>query len=183
MAFRSKGKVLSIVALAAAAQAPFAVGQSSSDVLKLDEVVVTSRKVEERLQDVPLSIKAFGGEQIEREGISRIEDVARLVPGLTYDLGAFPNDTRPAIRGMQSERGRPSVAVLLDGQDIGGENLYIAGGSASLNTRLLDLERIEVVKGPQSVLYGRSAFSGAINYISKRPSLDEWNGKFETVGF
>ena len=83
MAFRSKGKVLSIVALAAAAQAPFAVGQSSSDVLKLDEVVVTSRKVEERLQDVPLSIKAFGGEQIEREGISRIEDVARLVPGLT----------------------------------------------------------------------------------------------------
>ncbi len=182
MAFRSKGKVLSIVALAAAAQAPFAVGQSSSDVLKLDEVVVTSRKVEERLQDVPLSIKAFGGEQIEREGISRIEDVARLVPGLTYDLGAFPNDTRPAIRGMQSERGRPSVAVLLDGQDIGGENLYIAGGSASLNTRLLDLERIEVVKGPQSVLYGRSAFSGAINYISKRPSLDEWNGKFEVEG-
>jgi outer membrane receptor protein involved in Fe transport len=108
--------------------------------------------------------------------------VARLVPGLTFDLGAFPNDTRPVIRGMQNERGRPSVAVLLDGQDIGGENLYIAGGTGSLNSRLLDLERIEVVKGPQSVLYGRSAFSGAVNYISKKPSLELWGGRLEVEG-
>ncbi len=148
----------------------------------LDEVVVTARKVEERLQDVPLSISAFGAQQIDRQGIARLEDVARLVPGLTFDLGAFPNDTRPAIRGMQNERGRPSVAVLLDGQDIGGENLYIAGGTGSLNTRLLDLERIEVVKGPQSVLYGRSAFSGAVNYISKKPTFAQWGGRLEVEG-
>ncbi|MEZ5458912.1 MAG: TonB-dependent receptor [Steroidobacteraceae bacterium] len=148
----------------------------------LDEVVVTARKVEERLQDVPLSISAFGSQQIERQGITRLEDVAKLVPGLDFDLGAFPNDTRPAIRGMQNERGRPSVAVLLDGQDIGGENLYIAGGTGSLNARLLDLERIEVVKGPQSVLYGRSAFSGAVNYISKKPSMEAWGGRVELEG-
>lgn len=148
----------------------------------LDEVVVTARKVEERLQDVPLSISAFGAQQIDRQGITRLEDVAKLVPGLTFDIGAFPNDTRPAIRGMQNERGRPSVAVLLDGQDIAGENLYIAGGTGSLNTRLVDLERIEVVKGPQSVLYGRAAFSGAVNYITKRPSLEAWGGRVELEG-
>ncbi len=147
--------------------------------LELDEIIVTARKVEERLQEVPLSIRVLGEDTIAREGIARLEDVARLVPGVTFDIGAFPNDTRPAIRGMQAERGRPSVAVLLDGQDVSGENLYIAGGSSSLNTRLLDLERIEVVKGPQSVLYGRSAFAGAINYISKRPDLDAWNGRVQ----
>lgn len=167
---------------ALAAVVPISHAQNAGADAGLDEVVVTARKVEERLQDVPLSITALGSQQIERQGIARLEDVAKLVPGLTFDLGAFPNDTRPAIRGMQSERGRPSVAVLLDGQDVGGENLYIAGGSSSLNTRLLDLERIEVVKGPQSVLYGRSAFSGAINYISKRPSMDAWNGKVELEG-
>ncbi len=179
MGIPSRTGSLFLAALAVAAQAPLASAQDADDAFRLDEVVVTARKVEERLQDVPLSIKAFGDAQIAQQGITRVEDIAKLVPGLTFDLGAFPNDTRPAIRGMQSERGRPSVAVLLDGQDIGGENLYIAGGSSSLNTRLLDLERIEVVKGPQSVLYGRSAFSGAINYISKRPSMDEWGGKVE----
>ena len=182
MGIVSRTGTLALAALTIAAQAPQASAQEADEAYRLDEVVVTARKVEERLQDVPLSIKAFGDEQIERQGVSRVEDIARLVPGLTFDIGAFPNDTRPAIRGMQSERGRPSVAVLLDGQDIGGENLYIAGGSSSLNTRLLDLERIEVVKGPQSVLYGRSAFSGAINYISKRPSMDGWNGKVELEG-
>lgn len=171
-----------LVLAAAAAAVPLGHAQGSGADTGLDEVVVTARKVEERLQDVPLSISAFGAQQIERQGIARLEDVARLVPGLTFDLGAFPNDTRPAIRGMQNERGRPSVAVLLDGQDIGGENLYIAGGTGSLNTRLLDLERIEVVKGPQSVLYGRSAFSGAVNYISKKPQMDAWGGRLELEG-
>ncbi len=176
---RSRSFVLSTVA---AAIMPLGHTQGSNADADLDEIVVTARKVEERLQDVPLSITAFGAQQIDRQGIARLEDVAKLVPGLTFDLGAFPNDTRPAIRGMQNERGRPSVAVLLDGQDIGGENLYIAGGTGSLNTRLLDLERIEVVKGPQSVLYGRSAFSGAVNYISKKPSLEAWGGRLELEG-
>jgi len=137
----------------------------------LGEIVVTARKTAERLQDIPLSITAFGDEQIEKQGINGLDDVARLTPGVTFDLGGFPNDTRPAMRGMQAERGRPSVAVLLDGQDLGGENLSIAGGGSALNVRLLDLERIEVVKGPQSVLYGRNAFAGAVNYVSKRPSF------------
>ena len=146
--------------------------QDDGGAIALDEVVVTARKVEERIQDVPLAIQVLSDERIAREGVARVEDVAKLVPGVTFDVGAFPNDTRPAIRGMVAERGRPSVAVLLDGQDLGGENLYIAGGSSSLNTRLLDLERIEVVKGPQAALYGRNAFSGAINYVTRRPGRE-----------
>jgi iron complex outermembrane recepter protein len=134
-------------------------------------IIVTARRVEENLQDVPLTIRVFTDADIQREGIRNLTDVARLSAGVTYDLGGFPNDTRPAMRGMQSERGRPSVAILLDGQDLSGENLSIAGGTAGISTDILDIERVEVVKGPQSTLYGRNAFAGAINYISRKPSF------------
>ena len=140
------------------------------------EIVVTARLRTEKLQDVPLSIVAIPAERIEREGITKVEDLTKVTAGLTYDIGGFPNDTRPALRGMQAERGRPSVAVLLDGQDLSGENISIAGGTSSVNVDLFDLERIEVVKGPQATLYGRNAFAGAINYISRAPKF-EWGAR------
>lgn len=141
-------------------------------------IVVTARLREETLQDIPLAVNAVNAEQIVREGIRRVDDLTRISAALTYDIGGFPNDTRPALRGMQAERGRPSVAVLLDGQDLSGENLAIAGGGSALRTALFDLERVEVVKGPQATLYGRNAFAGAINYITKKPSMT-WGGRFE----
>jgi outer membrane receptor protein involved in Fe transport len=140
------------------------------------EIVVTARRKEEKLQDIPLAISAFSAERIEREDLRRIDDLTKFTAGLTFDIGGFPNDTRPALRGMQAERGRPSVAVLLDGQDLSGENISIAGGSGALRMNLFDLERIEVVKGPQATLYGRNAFAGAINYISRQPTM-EWEGR------
>ena len=139
--------------------------------LATEVIIVTARRVEENLQEVPLTIRVLSEAAIEREGVRNLNDVARLSAGVTYDLGGFPNDTRPAMRGMQSERGRPSVAIMLDGQDLSGENLSIAGGTAGIATDILDIERIEVVKGPQSTLYGRNAFAGAINYITKKPSF------------
>jgi len=135
-------------------------------------IIVTARKTAETVQDVPLALSVFSQQDIEREGLRQVEDIARRVPGLTFDQGGFINDTRPAIRGMQAERGRPSVAILLNGQDLSGENISIAGGGASLNAALFDLERIEVVKGPQATLYGRNAFGGAINYITKKPDFN-----------
>lgn len=141
------------------------------DPLRLDEVLVTVRKVDERAQDVPLSLVVYNSFRIAREGLRRTEDIARLTPGLTFDRGVFPNDTRPAMRGIQSERGRPSVAILVDEHDLSGANLAIPGGSGTLNLALHDLERIEVVKGPQSTLYGRNAFAGAVNYITLAPSF------------
>ncbi|MEM1379537.1 MAG: TonB-dependent receptor [Pseudomonadota bacterium] len=137
-----------------------------------DVIFVTARRVTENLQEVPLSIEVIGEDEIIRNNIQSIDDVARLTAGLTFDIGGFPNDTRPGLRGMQAERGRPSVAVMLDGIDLSGENLAIAGGTAGVITSLFDLKRIEIVKGPQSVLYGRNAFAGAINYITKKPSFE-----------
>ncbi len=137
-----------------------------------DIILVTARRVAENLQQVPLAIGVIGLDEIERNNVRGMDDIARLTPGLTYDIGGFSNDTRPGFRGMQAERGRPSVAVLLDGIDLSGENLAIAGGGAGVETSILDIERIEIVKGPQSTLYGRNAFAGAINYISRRPQFE-----------
>ncbi len=133
------------------------------------DIIVTARKRAELLQDIPLSVQALDDREILAEGVRSVQDVTRLVAGLTFDMGGFLNDTRPALRGMQAERGRPSVAVLVDGQDLSGENISIAGGGASLNARLFDLARVEVVRGPQAVLYGRNAFAGAINYVTRAP--------------
>ncbi len=135
-----------------------------------DAIVVTARRREESIQDVPFAIEAIGAEQIESRGINNVEDIARYTPGLVFDRGISLQDNRPVIRGLPATRGRPPVGVLLDGIDISTESLGNAGGGTLLNARLLDLERIEVVKGPQSALYGRAAFAGAINYVTQRPS-------------
>ena len=133
-------------------------------------ILVTARRRAESVQDVPIAIEAISSEQIEARGIANVEDIAKYTPGLVFDRGISLQDTRPVIRGLPATRGRPPVGVLLDGIDISTEALGNAGGGSLLNSRLLDLERIEVVKGPQSALYGRAAFAGAINYITKRPS-------------
>jgi iron complex outermembrane recepter protein len=145
-----------------------------------DIIIVTARKRAESVQDVPLSIGVLGADAIERKGIDGPGDVAAQTPGLTFDVGLVPSDTRVSIRGLQATRGRPNVAILIDGIDSSSENFGVAGGGLLANLRLVDVERIEVVKGPQTVLYGRSAFAGAINYISRRPS-DKFGGSLSLL--
>ncbi|MBT8444820.1 MAG: TonB-dependent receptor plug domain-containing protein, partial [Gammaproteobacteria bacterium] len=141
---------------------------------QIEEIVVTTRKVAENLQDIPISVSALDSEFITKQNIATTGDVLKFVPGVQFDQAFSAADTRISIRGINSERGRTSVAILVDGVDVSGENITSGGGSSLLNTRLLDLERVEVVKGPQSALYGRNAFAGAINYITRKPSLDEF---------
>jgi outer membrane receptor protein involved in Fe transport len=155
-----------------------AIAASHTTHAQLEEVVVTARKTAENLQDVPASITAIGSTQLEREGVSDIKDVARLTPGLIFDLGFVPQDSRPQIRGLPATRGKPPVGILIDNIDVSSESIQTAGGGMIGNVRLMDLERIEVVKGPQSVLYGRAAFGGAINYVTAKPSLDGGFVKF-----
>lgn len=144
---------------------------------QIEEVTVTTRKREESLQVVPLAVTAISADQIERQGISSLSDVSELDPSVQFDTAYGPADTRITIRGLSNTRGRSNVAFLIDGIDVTTENLNAAGSGLLANRRLLsDVERIEVVKGPQSALYGRAAFSGAISYITKNPA-DVFEGK------
>lgn len=143
----------------------------------LEEVVVTARRFAEPLRDAPLTVAAVDAATLSREGVRNVAALVALAPGLTVDGSGFPNDVRIAMRGVTSDRGRPSVAVLLDGVDLSSENLYVFGGGPAVTARLLDVERVEVVRGTQTVLQGRNAFAGAINYISRRPDAEARAGQ------
>ena len=139
---------------------------------QVEEIVVTARKRSENLQDVPMAIAAFSSETIARKGMVDLGDVAKYTSGVMLDEGFNKQDTRVVIRGLSPTRGRQNVAILQDDVDISSLAQATAGGSFVINPRLLDVERIEVIKGPHSALYGRSAFNGAVNYISRKPGND-----------
>ena len=138
------------------------------------EIIVTARKRAENLQDVPVAITAFSAADIKSARIERLEDLAKLTPGLNYTPLFGAQNQLPIIRGAAQTLGQLNVGVFLDG-------IYLSG-KAGVDLELNDLERIEVVKGPQSALYGRNTFAGAINYVTKRPS-ETLTGNVEgTVG-
>jgi len=152
-----------------------AVAQDADNALVLEEITVTARKTEERLIEAPLSITAFSADDIEKKGFTTLEDVARSAPGVQYSQqgGQIPGRYTSAIRfrGMNVNSDSPSLqlgSLFIDG-------VYVLGGTQSIPYD--DVERIEVIKGPQSATYGRSTFGGAINYITRTPSLTEFSGK------
>jgi iron complex outermembrane recepter protein len=146
-------------------------GALAADVDEITEILVTSRKKEERLFDVPVAITAFTADVIEQAGIRDLYDIAELTPGLSFFNAQGEFLAVPVIRGVAPTdiNGENNAAIFVDG-------VYVSGREG-LNFSQLDLERIEVVKGPQSALYGRNAFSGAINYVTRLPSET-----FETKG-
>jgi iron complex outermembrane receptor protein len=129
--------------------------------LALEEVVVTARKREENLQEVPLSVTAFDDKALQDYRMFSPEDIAGFTPGFSF-VNSFGRDSdRPVIRGMSNILGAPNASFFIDG-------VYVPGTIAS--TELQMLERVEVIKGPQAALYGRATFSGAINYVTRRPT-------------
>ncbi|MEO8224763.1 MAG: TonB-dependent receptor [Gammaproteobacteria bacterium] len=165
---RGTGMVLSLLAGLGASLGCPAISQAQ----ELTEIVVTARKVEEKLKDVPLAITAFDADTIESAGITNLQDVANLTPGLSFFNAFGENLPVPVIRGIvpQDIFGQNATAIFVD-------NVYVSGREG-LNFSQLDIERIEVLKGPQSAEYGRNAFSGAINYVTKAPS-DVFEAKTE----
>ena len=120
---------------------------------ELEEIIVVARKREESLQAVPISITTFSEEDLAVQGIDSLEDIARQTAGVIFDKGFSPQDTRVVMRGLSPSRGRPNVAILLDDVDISSESIRTAGSSLSVNPRLIDIERIEVVtRSPVGVI-------------------------------
>lgn len=151
------------------ALAPPAQAQESTDTS--DEIVVTARRREETLQSVPLSVSAFTAETIENAGVQNVEDIASMTPGFTFAPLFGGGAALPVIRGQSTTIGEPNVGFFIDG--------VYQSSRATMDAMLGDdVERIEVVKGPQSALYGRNTFGGAVNIISRAPS-DEMEGRLE----
>jgi iron complex outermembrane receptor protein len=126
----------------------------------LDAVVVTAQKKEELLQQVPISISALSAKQVREYRLWNNKDITAIVPNL---YSANPGDQRnvTSIRGITSTSYNPAVATYIDGVNQFNLNAYIA--------QLFDVERIEVLRGPQGTLYGRNAMGGVINIITSQP--------------
>ncbi len=130
-------------------------------------IIVTARKKDETLQSVPTSVAVATAETIERLGLDNLTEIAQTTPGLIFDDSNGRDSNRPVIRGQANILGNSGVAFFIDG-------IYYTGSLADYDVDTI--ERVEVVKGPQSALYGRNTYSGAINIISKLPG-DRWEGR------
>lgn len=153
---------LALTTAVAAVSTPAAA--QSSGASELTEIVVTARKREESLQEVPIAITAFSAEQLARRGVTELEDIALSTPGLAFEDYSSNLNAAPVMRGLTQVNVSSeiqNVATFIDG-------VYIQRNYA-IDVGLADMARIEVVKGPQSALYGQNAFGGAINYVMNRP--------------
>jgi iron complex outermembrane receptor protein len=170
---RISALLLSTTALAIALPSSLVLAAESADA-GLEEIVVTAQKREEKLQDVPVAVTAFSASQIEKAGISNPQDFLVLTPNVFMAQSFTVGNSFVTIRGVsQINNGDPSVAVVVDGVP--------QSNQKQLTEELFDVERIEVLKGPQGALYGRNAIGGAINIITKQPG-NEFDG-FAKAGY
>lgn len=168
------GAWLAATAVATTSQATEAV-LDQRDGAGIEEVVVTARKVEERLMDVPLSITAIGATTLEERNVESIADLASATPGVYFESFNAGSVGTPVIRGLSQQnlggfdqQISNNVGRFIDG-------VYQTNRNAA-ELELLDIERVEVIKGPASALYGRATFSGAINVVTRAPG-DELRGR------
>ncbi|MEI9987789.1 MAG: TonB-dependent receptor [Aliidongia sp.] len=143
----------------------------------VEEIVVTAQKRAETLKDIPISISAFNGSAIEDKHIADYDDIARAVPGLSFNaLAASEGLDNITIRGVSSTSGSATVGVYLDDVSITVKNFF----DGSSQPQLFDIDRIEVLRGPQGTLYGASSEGGTIRFVTKQPDLDNFSAEIST---
>ena len=161
---------------------PQSQAQSDGDGYRLEEIVVTARKIEERLQDTPVSVTAITAEMFDERGAEQITSVADLTPNMNFSTAGQVSGSGSAavvfIRGVGqndfTHNTDPGVGIYVDG-------VYL-GRSIGSVLDILDLERVEVIRGPQGTLFGRNTIGGAISLHTKDPG-EEWGGRLRaTVG-
>jgi outer membrane receptor protein involved in Fe transport len=142
---------------------------ATNDAAMLPEIIVTARRLPESIQRVPVSVTAFDTVAIDRLGATSLDELARFTPGFSFNsaAGRGPNSNRPTVRGLTTIRNgidnSTVAATFIDG-------VYLGGSSQSM--RLYDLERVEILRGPQSAQFGRATYAGAINYVTRSPGAE-----------
>jgi iron complex outermembrane receptor protein len=141
------------------------------EALTLEEVVITAQKREQTLQEVPVSVTAFSGDYLDKRGVVDVRDLTAETPG--FSMGSSDTESALFIRGIGSVApgigADPAVGIFIDGVP--------SSRGTNVTSAFFDVERIEVVKGPQGTLFGRNASAGAISIITNKPNLDENAGQ------
>ncbi|MBM5812374.1 MAG: TonB-dependent receptor [Gammaproteobacteria bacterium] len=167
MLYRSRNNRKGSAAICAAVLAALSGGAATA--AELEEVLVSARKVTESLQEAPVAVSVLSGEELDIRGVSQLKDVQRFAPNLTF----FPSGIMGENSGQVYIRGvgqfdyfvsaDPGVGIYVDG-------VYL-GRSLGSVLDIVDVERIEVLRGPQGTLYGKNTIGGAINVITSRPPM------------
>jgi outer membrane receptor protein involved in Fe transport len=168
-----------LLALAAGAGTPTADAQegteAGTETLALEEIVVTSRRRQESVRDIPTSIDAFTGERLDSLGYNNVEAILKLSPGVSFEAGFTPSSTSIVVRGITNDSrgvGPRTVGRFYDNVPL--TNPSIMGVEPDIDT--FDMRTVEVLKGPQGTLFGGSALAGAIRYEPNAPELGSFRG-------
>ena len=174
LAFFAIEAPLSVVA--AVGEAP-GNANSESDAGQLQEIVVTSQKRAEDIKDIPFSVSAIGADQLAEHHVVDYDDITRTVPGISFEAGPGPGMDTIEIRGVSSQSGSATVGIYIDEVSVTVGNSEYDG---AVQPKLFDLDRIEVLRGPQGTLYGASSMGGTIRFITKQPDLNAFSASFST---
>ena len=143
----------------------------------LEEIVVTAQKRSENIKDIPISISAMSAYDIQSKQIRDYDDIARAIPGVSFNsLAGSEGLDNISIRGISSTSGSATVGIYLDDVSITVKNFF----DGSSQPKLFDIDRIEVLRGPQGSLYGASAMGGTIRFITKQPNLDGYSAELDS---
>lgn len=142
-----------------------------SEPAQVGEVVVTATRRSESLSKVPLSVSAFTAEKLESQGVKSFADLAKFAPGVSFN--ADSNDI--SIRGVQSTAGSGTTGIYIDDTPIQVRNLGLNANNSLPN--IFDLQRVEVLRGPQGTLFGAGSEGGTVRYITTQPSLTTFSGR------
>jgi iron complex outermembrane receptor protein len=147
----------------------------------LQEVVVTSERRETRLKDTPASIDAITPDQIDNQGLRGIDDITRVAPGVTFNrtgmtaTGNFNDEGSDiAIRGIESTAGTSTTGIYLD--DVPIQTRHLSFGTVNPFPQLFDLDRVEILRGPQGTLFGAGSEGGTVRFIQTEAGLKAYSG-------
>jgi len=146
-----------------------------NDAVPIEEIVVTATRRAESVLSVPYNIQAISAQSLENIGARSMDDYVRLVPGLSFTDEGGRDGVRPFLRGLRS--GDDAGLVATTSTYVDDVQVDRPGTYRPLNLRLLDVERVEVLRGPQGTLYGGGSVGGTLRYISKKPELGHWEGR------
>jgi iron complex outermembrane receptor protein len=151
----------------------------STSGVQLEEIVVTAQRREESLNKVPISVTALSQQTMDDLNIVTVSDLASIVPGLyqtPVQAGSSQDFSTVVIRGIAGGNNAPTTQFYIDDTPIATRQVQLAGNSMSPQPLIFDLDRVEVLRGPQGTLFGASAEGGAIRYITPQPSLTTESG-------
>jgi len=149
---------------------------NNSDAPALTEIVVTAQKRAESVQNVPSAVSVLSGAELERLQALQLTDYAAYVAGLQVDSSGSPGQTQITLRGIDANGGGATVGTYIDDTPLGSSSLFAQGGTYQLDLMPYDIERVEVLKGPQGTLYGASTMGGLLKYVLRSPDLENFEG-------